>query len=171
MNCVLNIDKDEKLNNFIVNNFSVIKSNGEIPEHLDLDLAMYHRRKEESQRRTATMFGDYRYSRMVLNEFSRQIGISHPDIFKKRFDLNYSTVTSNRSRRRSKGSKQKDLLLCRCEFCYRFRTMERKRGVDPSWHCDRVKCKKQYNAWEQDLRRKGISLKGQMKSENLESLY
>jgi hypothetical protein len=147
LNYVRNVDNDSALAVFVAGSLSQMKSSGEVPRHPDPKLAAYQSRKAEAERRAANMFIEYRLSKYYLSLFSHALELEHPEVYQERFLMNYSTVTSNRNYRHSKGSRQQDILLCRCEFCYRFRKIERKRGVDPAWHCDRQKCKQHYRHW------------------------
>ncbi len=147
LNYVRSVDNEGALAIFIAESLPLIKSSGEVPRHPDPKLGAYQSRKVEAERRSAAIFVEYRQSRFFLDQFARLIGLEHPEVYQERLFMNYSTVTNNRNYRRSKGSRQKDLLLCRCEFCYLFSTIERKRGVDPAWHCHRKTCKGEYRDW------------------------
>ena len=158
LNCVSNVDRDSDWSVFIADKLPQMRSDGKVPLPSDEDLAVYRERKVEAERRAANLFSDYRDSRDFLSELTRAISVERPEIFQQRFEQNHSVVTSNRSYRRSKKSTEKDLLLCRCEFCYQFRTMVRKRGVNPAWHCDDDDCKRLYGNWQRDLSRKSIPI-------------
>jgi hypothetical protein len=163
MNYVKNTDKDSALSIFQSEQIKHWQKTGGTLRHPDPCLAEYEERKEEAERRIAILFSDYRYSRWQLSDFTHLFVAEHPEIHQERIELNYSTVTSNRSYRRSKKPNEKDLMLCRCEFCYRFRTIELSRGTTtPAWHCHRTKCEKQYTYWKNKLNEKDI---------NLETLY
>lgn len=155
LNYVPNIDLDSDLSMFIHVKLDQIRSSEEIPRPTDSKLAAYHDRKVEAERQAAILFSDYSISRDVMDEFARSISAEHPEIFRERFEVDNSTVTSNRSHRRSKKPTEKDLLLCRCEFCYEFRAMVRKRGVNPAWHCHEKRCQQKYDTWKKYLVGKG----------------
>jgi hypothetical protein len=155
LNYVPNVDLDSAWSVFISDKFDQMESSEEISKHTNPRLADYHERKVEAERQVASLFSDYRVSRAVLDELTLQLKEERPEIFRERFEINSSTVTSNRSYRRSKKPTEKDLLLCRCEFCYEFRTMVRKRGVNPAWHCDEKRCQQKYDAWKKHLVGKG----------------
>ena len=158
LNCVSNVDRDSDWSIFIADKLPQMQSDGKVPIPSDVDLAVYRERKVEAERRTANLFSDYRDSRDILSELTRAISTERPEIFQQRFDRNHSVVTNNRSYRRSKKPTEKNLLLCRCEFCNEYRMMLQKRGVNPAWHCDRLNCKRQYDAWKNGLNRKDIYL-------------
>ncbi|WP_310481467.1 hypothetical protein [Chamaesiphon sp. VAR_48_metabat_403] len=158
LNCVSNVNRDGDWSVFIADKFSQMQSDGKVPLPPEVDLAVYRERKVEAERRAANLFSDYRDSRDFLSELTQAISAERPEIFQQRFEQNHSVITSNRSYRRSKKPTEKDLLLCRCEFCYQFRTMVRKRGVNPAWHCDDDDCKRLYGNWQRDLSRKSIPI-------------
>lgn len=158
LNCVSNVDRDSEWSMFIADKLPQMRSDGKVPLPSDEDLAVYRERKVEVGRRAASLFSDYSVSRNAIDEFALWISQERPEIFQLRFEQNHSVVTSNRSYRRSKKPTEKDLLMCRCEFCYEFRTMVRKRGVSPAWHCHQTKCKKQYDNWKNDLNKRDIYL-------------
>jgi hypothetical protein len=173
LNFVSNIDRNSEWSVFIADKLPLMRSDGKVPLPSDVDLAVYRERNVEAERRASSLFSDYRGSRNVINEFVLLVKEERPEIFRERFEINNSTVTSNRSYRRSKKPTEKDLLLCRCEFCYEFRTMVRKRGVSPAWHCHRTKCKKQYDNWKNDLNKRDIYLEVLFKQKEmyLETLF
>ena len=158
LNCVSNVDPDSEWSMFIADKLPQMRSDGKVPLPSDEDLAVYRERKVEAGRRAAHLFSDYRVSSENLSDFTDLINRERPEIFQLHFEQNHSVVTSNRSYRRSKTSTDKDPLLCRCEFCYQFRTIVRKRGANPAWHCHRTKCKKQYENWKNDLNKRSIYL-------------
>jgi hypothetical protein len=159
LNYIKNVDKDNELSIFDAGEFEQRQSNGEFQKPKNPKLLAYEERKVEAGRRARSIFCDYRKSEKQLGYLSHLIITERPEILQARFNKNYDTVTNNRAHQRSKRPKDKDLLLCRCEFCYRFHTIERGRGrVNPAWHCPWQRCGNQYRHWVNGLQKKSISL-------------
>jgi hypothetical protein len=159
LNCVSNVDRDSDWSVFIADKLPQMRNDGKVPLPSAVNLVVYRERNVEAERRTANLFSDYRISSEQLSDFADLINRERPEIFQQRFEQNYSVVTNTRNYKRARKPKDKNLLLCRCEFCYQFRTIERKRGLStPAWHCHRTKCKKQYDNWKNDLNQKDIYL-------------
>jgi hypothetical protein len=159
LNCVSNVDRDSEWSMFIADKLPQMRSDEKVPLPSDEDLAVYRERKVEAGRRAASLFSDYSVSRNAIDEFALWISPERPEIFQLRFEQNHSVVSNTRNYKRSIKPKEKDSLLCRCEFCYEFRTIVRKRGLTtPAWHCHRTKCKKQYYNWKNEITQKDIFL-------------
>jgi hypothetical protein len=136
LNCIQNLDRDDSWSNFKHSKFDeqmAFPAQDILPLNkdgsTDINLEKYNKRRQESERRMCSLFTNYRNAKKQISQFSILLLEEFPDFVHKWLDRNDITTIHNRSQQRiDKKQRQQSTILSRCEFCYKFWLMERKRG-------------------------------------------
>lgn len=98
-----------------------------------------------------------------MYEFWNQLHTECPEISSEILNENENNLNQQNCRPSNIVIDEKLSILCQCQFCNLFSTMEMGRGHnEPSHHCERTQCKKSYAAWLKHLKRLGYKLRAHL---------
>jgi hypothetical protein len=162
LNFIRNINHDRSLLSFLTGEIKKYEGSliEEIPSliHHDDNIGEYQKRRNEADKRLHILFSGLHDPRKKgLFSLTNLIKEKYPDFHRHKFNHESDLLTTHNRKRRQSNS-EKSEVLCRCEFCYRFRVELRSSNGDYAWNCDRGECKKLYESWKRHLSRKGMGL-------------
>jgi hypothetical protein len=161
MNFIRNINHDRSLLPFLTG--EIKKYEGflieNIPQtiHRDEKIGEYQMRRNEANKRLHMLFSNLHdpIAKKILG-LTNLITQKYPDFHFHKFNHESDMLTVRNRERRSNSERSE--VLCRCEFCYRFRLQPRSANGDYAWSCDRRECKQLYGNWKKHLSRQGKGL-------------